>query len=218
MEDHFSHLPFTWYEIIPWTPADSLWFWESCFLCPLATKEQILQITNVTSCSPCILHASLPSVVCLMLPGLRSHQITVAVGIVVPQNGTSIQGRALASPVLALYSWLHSFFAPFSDVKGRNRNALNKSQGLENRKQNISEKQKSAWEELSVWETSSWVTESWHSFYLFIKFVTVEISLRSCRPITVSFIILLRHTLRHSWRLNPIVLCNKPIIDYAMEL
>lgn len=73
-------------------------------------------------------------------------------------------------------------------------------------------------EELSVWETTSWVTESWHSFYLFIKFVTVEISLRSCRPITVSFIVLLRHTRRHSWRLNPIVLCNKPIIDYAMEL
>lgn len=73
-------------------------------------------------------------------------------------------------------------------------------------------------EDLSAWETSSWVTESWHSFYLFIKFVTVEISLRSCRPITVSFIILLRHTLRHSRRLNPIVLCNKPIIDYAMEL
>lgn len=188
------------------------------FLVSSSHQREILEKTNVTSCSSCILHASLPSVVCLMLHGLRSHQITVAVGIVVARNATSIQGRAPVSPVLALYSWLHLFVAPFSDVKGRNRNALNKSQGLVNRKWNISEKQKSAWEELSVWETSSWVTESWHSFYLFIKFVTVEISLRSCRPITVSFIILLRHTLRHSWRLNPIVLCNKPIIDYAMEL
>lgn len=50
---------------------------------------------------------------------------------------------------------------------------------------------------LSVWETSSWVTGNWHAFYLFMKFVTVEISLRSCRPITISFIVLLRHTLRH---------------------
>ena len=71
---------------------------------------------------------------------------------------------------------------------------------------------------LSAWETSSWVTGNWHGFYLFMKFVTVKISLRSCRPITISFIVLLRHTLRHSSRLNPIVLCNKPIIDNATEL
>lgn len=50
---------------------------------------------------------------------------------------------------------------------------------------------------LSVGATSSWVTENWHAFYLFMKFVTVEISLRSCRPVTISFIVLLRHTPRH---------------------
>lgn len=71
---------------------------------------------------------------------------------------------------------------------------------------------------LSVEEASSWVTGNWHAFYLFTKFVTVKISLRSCRPITISFIVLLRHTPRHSSRLNPIVLCNKPIIDNATEL
>lgn len=47
-----------------------------------------------------------------------------------------------ALSVLGLYFWLCWFFAPFSDVKGRNGNALNKSQGLQNRKRNISEKQK----------------------------------------------------------------------------
>lgn len=114
------------------------------FLVSSSHQREILEKTNVTSCSSCILHASLPSVVCLMLHGLRSHQITVAVGIVVARNATSIKGRAPVSPVLALYSWLHLFVAPFSDVKGRNRNALNKSQGLVNRKWNISEKQKSA--------------------------------------------------------------------------
>lgn len=206
--------------IISWTPADSHWVWGTFFLCNLAcwretTAKQSMSLPVALEFSKA---ASPPYGTCLTLLSLRSYKITVAGGMIVLWDATSTLGRALSPPVLAPYSWLRWFSAPFSDVKGRNGSALNKSQGLWNRKRNISEKRESIWEELSAWETSSWVTESWHSFYLFIKFVTVEISLRSCRPITVSFIILLRHTLRHSWRLNPIVLCNKPIIDYAMEL
>lgn len=93
------------------------------------------------------------------------------------------------SSLLHLVMWKVGMEVLWTSPRG-----LRTEKGIYLRKGRVSEKRGV----ISMRDLQLRVTESWHSFYLFIKFVTVEISLRSCSPITVSFIILLRHTLRHS--------------------